>query len=195
VIPGSASKPSTPSGLRSASGAVAVHHGCDRAAPPLRVFRRRRYLTDKYAVDPRWFTPSGAEIPAENWADPRSPKRRVIHRWCNGSRCHRPRRCGARRRLPQLRQREVGAQISADVSARGWEVVCATFDRVPLAELGASANPCDSSNHSESVTRERDRIPSSRLLGNDRCEVSARVRDTRTPPVDAPDDADDVAAT
>ena len=34
------------------------------------VFRRRRYSTGKEAADLRWFTPSGTEMTAENWADP-----------------------------------------------------------------------------------------------------------------------------
>ncbi|MDT5196950.1 MAG: isoamylase [Mycobacterium sp.] len=33
------------------------------------VFRRRRYSTGKEAADLRWFTPSGTEMTAENWAD------------------------------------------------------------------------------------------------------------------------------
>ena len=34
------------------------------------VFRRRRYATGTEAADLRWFTPSGTEMTAENWADP-----------------------------------------------------------------------------------------------------------------------------
>jgi isoamylase len=33
-------------------------------------FRRRRYLTGKAASDLRWFTPSGAEMTAEDWSNP-----------------------------------------------------------------------------------------------------------------------------
>jgi isoamylase len=34
------------------------------------VFRRRRYLTGASAADLRWFTPSGAVMTPQNWADP-----------------------------------------------------------------------------------------------------------------------------
>jgi isoamylase len=34
------------------------------------VFRRRRFLTGAAAADLRWFTPSGAEMTPQNWADP-----------------------------------------------------------------------------------------------------------------------------
>ncbi|OBG24564.1 glycogen debranching protein GlgX [Mycobacterium sp. 852002-51057_SCH5723018] len=34
------------------------------------VFRRRRFLTGAAAADLRWFTPSGAEMTPEDWADP-----------------------------------------------------------------------------------------------------------------------------
>jgi isoamylase len=34
------------------------------------VFRRRRFLTGPAAADVRWFTPSGAEMTPQNWADP-----------------------------------------------------------------------------------------------------------------------------
>ena len=34
------------------------------------VFRRRRFLTGPAAADVRWFTPSGAEMTPQDWADP-----------------------------------------------------------------------------------------------------------------------------
>jgi glycogen operon protein len=95
------------------------------------VFRRRRYSTGKEAADLRWFTPSGTEMTAENWADPNA---RSVALFIDGS-----------------TDPDVGADgtpmvdndflmlinawwdpltftVPADLSARRWDVVCDTFD-------------------------------------------------------------------
>ena len=95
------------------------------------VFRRRRYSTGKEAADLRWFTPSGTEMTAENWADPNA---RSVGLFIDGS-----------------TDPDVGADgtpmvdndflvlinawwepltftVPADLSARQWGVVCDTHD-------------------------------------------------------------------
>jgi glycogen operon protein len=95
------------------------------------VFRRRRYSTGKEAADLRWFTPSGTEMTAENWADPIA---RSVALFIDGS-----------------TDPDVGADgtpmvdndflmlinawwepltftVPADLSARRWDAVCDTFD-------------------------------------------------------------------
>ena len=47
------------------------------------VFRRRRFLTGPAAADLRWFTPSGAEMTPQDWADPSA---RSIALFIDGSR-------------------------------------------------------------------------------------------------------------
>jgi isoamylase len=95
------------------------------------VFRRRRYSTGKEAADLRWFTPSGTEMTAENWADSNA---RSVALFIDG-----------------LTDPDVGADgtpmvdndflmlinawweplmftVPADLLARRWDVVCDTFD-------------------------------------------------------------------
>jgi isoamylase len=95
------------------------------------VFRRRRYSTGKEAADLRWFTPSGTEMTAENWADSNA---RSVALFIDGS-----------------TDPDVGADgtpmvdndflmlinawweplmftVPADLLARRWDVVCDTFD-------------------------------------------------------------------
>ena len=47
------------------------------------MFRRRRFLTGAAAADLRWFTPSGAEMTPQDWADPSA---RSIALFIDGSR-------------------------------------------------------------------------------------------------------------
>ncbi|MDT5097022.1 MAG: isoamylase [Mycobacterium sp.] len=95
------------------------------------VFRRRRYSTGKEAADLRWFTPSGTEMTAENWADQNA---RAVALFIDGS-----------------TDPDVGADgtpmvdndflvlinawwepltftVPPDLSARQWSVVCDTHD-------------------------------------------------------------------
>jgi len=116
------------------------------------VFRRRRYSTGKEAADLRWFTPSGTEMTAENWADPERPQRCVIHRRINRSRCRRGRHADDRQRLSHFDHRVVGAA----------DLYCAR--RSPWSSLGCRLRHLRSCTESQCHTRAYGPAPVSRDL-------------------------------
>jgi len=95
------------------------------------VFRRRRYSTGKAAADLRWFTPSGAEMAAENWADPVA---RSVALFIDGSTDPDVAADGT----PMIDDdflmlinswwQPLTFTVPADLSARHWHIVCDTFD-------------------------------------------------------------------
>jgi glycogen operon protein len=94
-------------------------------------FRRRRYRTGKAASDLRWFTPSGAEMTAEEWADPAA---RSIALFIDGATDPDVGRDGTPMVdddfliLVNAWWEPLAFTPPADVSARSWDVVCDTFD-------------------------------------------------------------------
>jgi isoamylase len=108
-----------------------------------RVFRRRRYLTGKDAADLRWFTTSGTEMTTENWNDPEA---RSIALFIDGA-TDPDVTAGVRAVqdddfliLVSAWWEPLKFHIPADLSVRGWEMVCDTFD--PERD-GAVTGPLD----------------------------------------------------
>ena len=95
------------------------------------VFRRRRFLTGAAAADLRWFTPSGAEMTDQNWADPGA---RSIALLVDGS------------KDPDLDEdgtplvdddflvfvngwwEPLTFVVPEEVSSRGWDIMCDSYD-------------------------------------------------------------------
>jgi isoamylase len=95
------------------------------------VFRRRRYLTGKAAADLRWFTPSGAEMAAENWADPMAHS---VALFIDGSTDPdvgadgRPLTDDYFLMLVNAWWEPLTFTVPAVLSMRRWEIVCDSFD-------------------------------------------------------------------
>ena len=95
------------------------------------VFRRRRYSTGKEAADLRWFTPSGTEMTAENWADPNA---RTVALFIDGSTDPDTGADGT----PMVDDdffvlinawwEPLTFTVPADLSTRQWSVLCDTHD-------------------------------------------------------------------
>ena len=95
------------------------------------VFRRRRYSTGKEAADLRWFTPSGTEMTAENWADPNA---RSVALFIDGSTDPDTGADGT----PMVDDdffvlinawwEPLTFTVPADLSTRQWSVLCDTHD-------------------------------------------------------------------
>jgi isoamylase len=96
-----------------------------------RVFRRHRYLTGKDAADLRWFTPSGTEMTAANWADAES---RSVALFIDGA-TDPDVRAGADAVsdddflvLVNGWWEPLKFEVPADVATPQWEIVCNSFD-------------------------------------------------------------------
>jgi isoamylase len=95
------------------------------------VFRRRRYRTGRAAADLRWFTPSGAEMAAENWSDPGA---RSVALFIDGSTDPDVGADGTPMiddyflMLVNAWWEPLTFTAPADLSVRRWEIVCDSFD-------------------------------------------------------------------
>jgi glycogen operon protein len=95
------------------------------------VFRRRRYSTGKEAADLRWFTPSGTEMTAEDWADPNA---RAVALFFDGSTDPDVGADGTPMvdndflMLINAWWEPLTFRVPPDLSARQWSVVCDTHD-------------------------------------------------------------------
>jgi glycogen operon protein len=95
------------------------------------VFRRRRYLTGKEAADLRWFTPTGAQMTAQDWADPNA---RSVALFVDGATDPDVGPNG----IPMVDDdflilvnawwEPLTFVVPADLPARRWDVVCDTYD-------------------------------------------------------------------
>ena len=104
------------------------------------VFRRRRFLTGPAAADLRWFTVSGTEMTDQNWADPVA---RSVSLWIDGSMDPDVDAAGT----PLLDDDflffvnawwgSLTFTVPAGASARGWDIVCDTFDPARTGTAGA----------------------------------------------------------
>jgi isoamylase len=119
------------------------------------VFRRRRFLSGAAAADLRWFTLSGTEMTAQNWADPNA---RSLAVFVDGATDPDVSADGT----PLVDDdflvfvnawwEPLTFQLPVDVSARRWDVVCDTFDP---ARGGAAAGKLDVGPRSAVVLRSR----------------------------------------
>jgi glycogen operon protein len=95
------------------------------------VFRRPRYLTGKAAADLRWFTPAGAQMTTQDWADPNA---RSVALFIDGATDPDVGPDGAPMVdddfliLVNAWWEPLTFGIPAELPARGWDVVCDTFD-------------------------------------------------------------------
>jgi isoamylase len=95
------------------------------------VFRRRRYLTGKSAADLRWFTASGATMADANWSDPRA---RGVALFIDGATDPDIGPDGAAMldddflMLINAWWEPLTFTVPPDLAARGWDVVCDTYD-------------------------------------------------------------------
>jgi isoamylase len=95
------------------------------------VFRRRRYATGTEAADLRWFTPSGTEMTAENWADPNA---RSVALFIDGSTDPDVNADGTPMEdndflmLTNAWWQPLTFAVPGNLPARRWDVVCDTFD-------------------------------------------------------------------
>jgi isoamylase len=96
-----------------------------------RVFRRRRYLTGRAAADLRWFTPSGAEMADANWSDRGA---RSVALFIDGSTDPDIGPDGAATldhdflMLINAWWEPLTFTMPDDLAARGWDIVCDTYD-------------------------------------------------------------------
>jgi isoamylase len=95
------------------------------------VFRRRRYLTGKDAVDLRWFTPTGAQMTSADWADPLA---RSVAVFIDGAADPDVGKDGTPMEdddflvLVNAWWEPLAFQVPADVTTQKWEIVCDSFD-------------------------------------------------------------------
>ena len=101
-------------------------------------FRRRRYRTGKAASDLRWFTPSGADMTAEDWSDPSA---RSVGLFIDGSTDPDVRPDGTPMVdddfliLVNAWWEPLTFAVPGNLLARRWDVVCDTFDPAQKATV------------------------------------------------------------
>jgi isoamylase len=106
-----------------------------------RVFRRRRYLTGKDAVDLRWFTPTGAQMTSADWADPLA---RSVAVFIDGATDPDVGKDGAPMEdddflvLVNAWWEPLAFQVPADVATQQWEIVCDSFDPARTGDAATS---------------------------------------------------------
>ena len=95
------------------------------------VFRRRRFLTGHAAGDLRWFTPSGAAMTEQNWADQVARSIAVLIDGSADPDCSEdgtPLLDGDFLVLINAWWEPLTFTVPDEVSARCWQVLCDTFD-------------------------------------------------------------------
>jgi glycogen operon protein len=106
-----------------------------------RVFRRRRYLTGKDAVDLRWFTPSGAPMTNADWADPLA---RSVALLIDGATDPDVGKDGPPMAddnflvLVNAWWEPLAFQVPADATVQKWEIACDSFDPARTGDVAGS---------------------------------------------------------